>query len=112
MALFPNLHTMQLNFNCNPSHSRTLKQLLLGHNFPQIRTLCVSLTADPFVAVCPKLRQLVPYRGAHNEWDDFGTETAQSCPELEVLGLLRLDSSPITRVKGSSSIIYTRVSVN
>ncbi|KDR79119.1 hypothetical protein GALMADRAFT_92970 [Galerina marginata CBS 339.88] len=84
MALFPNLHTVQLNFRIFIDTLLLAERVFGAYQYPQIRTVCLSRSAYSFLSACPRVRNVTSYMNCPDT--DFLETVIRECPEVEVLG--------------------------
>ncbi|KAJ3507702.1 hypothetical protein NLJ89_g6160 [Agrocybe chaxingu] len=96
MTLFPNLHTVQLNFKLKRKRHAFLQDVFSPYSYPHIHTVCLSESAAPFIHACPGLRELHSYQNA-----PWGTSTLGHVlihKKLDVLGVVTYHQEAITHI--------------
>ena len=86
IALFPNLHTVQLNFRLNRFK---FLDTFTTYQYPSIKNVYVCLMSAVFICACPEVRVVSPARWhpAVSWWPQTIFENAShQYPGLEVLG--------------------------
>ncbi|CAA7265303.1 unnamed protein product [Cyclocybe aegerita] len=83
IALFPNLHTIQLHIKAAYKHRSFMFNVFKQYTYPQIRTISVSSWGSPIIDSCPRMVRLysftdVPWLGS--------LDLVLKYSQLEVLG--------------------------
>ena len=96
IALFPNLHTVQLNFRINKAH-RLVEDTFKAYKYPSIKNIFVCPVSVNFLYACPKARFLAPMFWRKPFWwpQSIFDKALNECPTLEVLGPFYLGKGQI-----------------
>jgi len=90
IALFPNLHTVQLHFQVNGfKYLDTFKT----YQYPSIKNVYLCPMSVAFTRACPEVRVVFPVKWHGGSWRSrsFFEHPSLKCPTLEVLGPFELD---------------------
>ncbi|KAF8907641.1 hypothetical protein CPB84DRAFT_268957 [Gymnopilus junonius] len=93
IALFPKLHTVQLVFRF-PFTGGSVLAIFKGHQYPQIRNVCVSGESTEFLVACPNAECITPYR---NKPYTYLPRAVESCRHLRTLGSVYFDADTMKR---------------
>ncbi|KAJ3507701.1 hypothetical protein NLJ89_g6161 [Agrocybe chaxingu] len=95
MALFPNLHTVQLDLHTPFEYSALKNSLFAQYVYPQIRNLAISRGSENFIACCPGLKRFQAIRQC--AWQAL-LKTVCRYPQIEVIGGLLFVDYPVADV--------------
>jgi hypothetical protein len=104
IALFPNLHTVQLCFRGNFNKRRlvkdTFKNTFKAYQYPSIRNVFVCPVSVIFICACREARFVAPITWRPTWWwaRDIFEIVLNECPALEVLGPFWLDQGDVKSV--------------
>jgi len=83
LALFPNMHTVQLNIEETDIPQKMIAQPFAGYVYHSVQTVVVSSNILDFFKCCPQARR-VDYLKTYFPPRTFWDAVAASCPRLEV----------------------------
>ena len=88
IALFPNLHTVQLNFRFNLQEYPRVMDTFKAHQYSSVRNVFVSPVSVIFLCACPEVRMVAPMQSYNALWwpRHYFEKVLNGCPALEVLG--------------------------
>ena len=97
LALFANLHTVQLvsewlHYQRRLTFVSPFQHKFKKRQYPQIRNVCVSSSTSKFLACCPNARCLTSYK---NDMYRHLLEDALCCPHIRKLGLITFEENTI-----------------
>jgi hypothetical protein len=106
MALFPNLHTVQLHFQFfRERHHGTyiaydgrnlVDDVFKARQYPSIKNVFICPASIMFLRACPEARFVAPLKRYKEFWSsEIFEKVLNECPALEVLGPFYFDKSDI-----------------
>jgi hypothetical protein len=88
IALFPNLHTVQLHFRFTRERRHRVADAFKSYQYPSIRNVFMCPMSFIFLCACPRVRFVAPIQWNNVSWwsRDVFEKALKECPALEVLG--------------------------